>query len=485
MMCHVLFLFVLTILLLNMLLPFTDLVIKVNAASITYSEDFEDDTVGSSPSATWYVYYENNNVDNANVTGARGYGSSKSFDIHASGATAKIHCYFNLTSSNELQNLSFYWYPLTGHQYLRLSLYNKTNGVDGLVIDAYLPHDTEGDSTSILNRDQSTYHDTGLDFTVGEWNYFSIKYNSSTGLVQYSNGSATSSWMGVYNSSAAPIDQIDFFVKTSVTCKLSFDNLSINSGGSSSNLPSPPSDVSATNYIVNFTASGSISGFDGNNRLTFPTANTSDTSGDIVWSNATTYGTITITNDGINQINITWTKGTGATNTIVEVDISSHSPWSIGDGMEIYNGTGTSTIFDYNDDGTVVFTEEKTYYFALFSYNASGYSTAVTTSCTTGNISIDIINIHIEDIGSGSNLIPKQNLTVYEAGSTSGGWTFDAGTGNVSITTANGLPLAPGDSSIAFVIKAIVGKGIASGTYYDAGTQSLDCSIEIKHTTPT
>jgi hypothetical protein len=62
---------------------------------------------------------------------------------------------------------------------------------------------------------------------------------------------------------------------------------------------------------------------------------------------------------GIAQINLSWVKGTGANNTIVERN--TQQTWNRGDGTEIYNNTGTS----YDDTGL---TQNTLYYYQLWSW---------------------------------------------------------------------------------------------------------------------
>jgi len=234
-------------------------------------------------------------------------------------------------------------------------------------------------------------------------------------------------------------------------------------------LPSAPTGATATAYTK---LNCSFSGLDANTRITLPTANTNDTSGDTVWSNETAYGNLTITNDGIQQINLSWTKGTGATNTYIEWNTV--SSWSRGAGTLLYNSTGTSATLTDVPAGA-------TRYFELWSWNASGFSeTYATASATAGNASLSWMNITVPDIGSGTALLPNDNITLYYNASTPPTYT-SLGTfasGYINITTASdGFPFAVGDT-LYFRFKAVW--GIAAqpdGTYYDNNAQTLDCHI--------
>jgi hypothetical protein len=65
----------------------------------------------------------------------------------------------------------------------------------------------------------------------------------------------------------------------------------------------------------------------------------------------------------VNQLHLTWTKGTGANNTYIERNTT--ATWTLGEGTEVYNGT----LAYYNNTGL---TQGTTYYYQLWSYNESG-----------------------------------------------------------------------------------------------------------------
>lgn len=243
-------------------------------------------------------------------------------------------------------------------------------------------------------------------------------------------------------------------------------NITIATGGGGSSYPSPPSGQSATAY-TSFDIS--LSGLDTNTRITFPTANTNDTTGETIWSNETS-----ISNDGIQQVNLSWTKGSGATNTYIRYATSDPGTWTLSTGTELYNGTGTS----YNHQNLNAGTH---YYYALWSWNSGFSETYVTCDAVAGNASVGNLTIHIEDVGSGTSLIPKENFTLY--GNASGSYAslgaFNATTGNITLTsTYAGLPLAIGDK-LYFRFKAVVGPATQpDGTYYDNNAQTLDCYVK-------
>jgi len=233
--------------------------------------------------------------------------------------------------------------------------------------------------------------------------------------------------------------------------------------------PNAPTGATATAY-TKFDIT--LSGYDGNSRFNFSVFNTNDTAGDTTWSNSTTYGIAKITNAGVQQINLSWTKGTGATNTYIEWNTV--SSWSRGAGTLLYNNTGTSAILENIPAGA-------TRYFELWSWNASGFSsTYATTSATAGNASVTNLTIHMEDGGTGNALLPKENITLYGngTGTFASLGAFDATTGNITLTTTYaGLPLAIGDS-LYFEFKSVIGPGAQpNGTYYDKNAETLDCNV--------
>lgn len=75
--------------------------------------------------------------------------------------------------------------------------------------------------------------------------------------------------------------------------------------------------------------------------------------------------------DGITLINLSWVKGSGANNTYIERNLTGVTSWSMGEGLWIYNGTGTY----YVDENLAMTT---TYYYQLWSsinwtYNGTNY----------------------------------------------------------------------------------------------------------------
>lgn len=70
---------------------------------------------------------------------------------------------------------------------------------------------------------------------------------------------------------------------------------------------------------------------------------------------------------GDEQVSLSWSKGSGATSTMVRYSTTSF-PTSISDGTQIYNSTGTNYTHESLTGGT-------TYYYSAWSYTGGGYST--------------------------------------------------------------------------------------------------------------
>jgi len=97
-------------------------------------------------------------------------------------------------------------------------------------------------------------------------------------------------------------------------------------------------------------------------------------------SNSTDYGSdkafltkplapvsITVSIHNLTALNLTWVKGTGANNTVIERNATAVTNWSRGEGTEIYNGTGTTYI-----DSDLLFNVE--YYYQVWSYSEWSYN---------------------------------------------------------------------------------------------------------------
>jgi len=436
---------------------------RASAATVV-SEDFED-------ISDWT---QNGTINLIHSTWTK-HGGSYSVHLKDDNTSAYGSLYQDNTMSEGTCTIDYWVY------------YNSTTTIQGMMMllnhttaDNYklnLRIETNGTLCVNIKDDPSDFNEYyyGTSIPTGTWSHIIVILDSGN-LHAYQDGTET-----INESSAITPD--GEYTKVYVFSSLGdtnivdmyIDDLIITDTAdypSASSLPSAPTGASATAY-TKFDIS--LSGLDANSRITFPTAHTNDTSGAIVWANETSYGVLTISNDGIQQINLTWTKGTGATNTVIRRDTTSHAAWTLTTGSLLANITDNYYNIGSLSPGTH-------YYFALWSWNASGYSESYATcDAIVGNASVTNLTIHIEDVGSGTALVPKENFTLY--GNASGGFvslgSFDATTGNITLTTAYaGLPLAIEDK-LYFEFKAAVGAGAQpDGTYYDANAQTLDCNVK-------
>jgi hypothetical protein len=151
-------------------------------------------------------------------------------------------------------------------------------------------------------------------------------------------------------------------------------------------------------------------------------------------SNSTSYGTdttfltkpfeptnLTATVYSSFQINLTWTKGNGTNNTYIEHNTI--SSWNLGEGVEIYNGTGTN----YEDTGL---TPGTTYYYQAWSYcnegglyqHSDGFDSTYNTTTSPPTVTTnDATNMGTTTVTLNGNLIGNgtENCTVrFEYGKT-------------------------------------------------------------------
>jgi len=437
----------------------------------TYTENFDDDTAGSDPTADWYTFTKRLDTGAvAEVDTTQAHGGTKSLKIYGSG-TVTLDANFTLNASCDIEYLNFWYYPDQAGQ-TTFKFMNSTTGWEFARLILSLSSDGKiyfVDKTNIKVEVASLTIDAWNNITVGPWNY-------TTDMVQIWVGGNSQGWF----EAKKDVSQNQSFDMIQITSPLEtsdcyFDDFELGTmqaltgGGGGPSLPGTPTGATATAY-TKFDIT--LSGYDGNSRFNFSTFNTNDTAGDTAWSNSTSYGIMKATNDGIQQINLTWTKGTGATNTYIEWNTV--SSWSRGAGTLLYNNTGTSATLTDVPAGA-------TRYFEFWSWNASGYSsTYATASATAGNASVTNLTIHMEDGGTGTALLPKENITLYGngTGTFASLGTFDATTGNITLTTTYaGLPLAIGDS-LYFEFKSVIGPGAQpNGTYYDKNAETLDCYV--------
>jgi len=280
---------------------------NVSASSTyTYTEDFSDDSgsfsAGSVPDATWYnstatLLTYTLSTDTVDISTSHAVQGTHTLHIAPNGTVdAREGCAFNLSGGShaiDYFNISLYidQGPST-HNYSHVLLTYDTNKV------CHISFTNTGD---IKVYSDGSWVDTGFDWGKG-WYNISIELNWTDHTQQFTiNSTDVVPWcamatvqsgvtgFGVFGSINsgdvfdAYIDYIEIGSPTQI-------------GGSGTSYPSAPTGASATAYT---TFDISLSGLDANSRITFPTAHTSDTSGDIVWANETSYGVLTVSNDGV------------------------------------------------------------------------------------------------------------------------------------------------------------------------------------------
>ncbi|EMR73653.1 protein of unknown function (DUF2341), partial [Thermoplasmatales archaeon SCGC AB-539-N05] len=116
------------------------------------------------------------------------------------------------------------------------------------------------------------------------------------------------------------------------------------------------------------------------------------------------------------QINLTWTKGTGANNTYIERNTSGVTSWDRGEGIVVYNDTGTN----YED---IDLTPGPTYYYQAWSYTNWTYNSTVfqqysdtyaEANATTNNLP-EISNPYPSNGSTNISVNPTLNITVNDA----------------------------------------------------------------------
>jgi uncharacterized repeat protein (TIGR02543 family) len=123
--------------------------------------------------------------------------------------------------------------------------------------------------------------------------------------------------------------------------------------------------------------------------------------------NATIQGSFHAQTNSSTIIYVTWEKGTGANNTIIEYN-TTHSSWPRGEGFEIYNGSGIN--FEHTN-----LLEGTTYYYQAWGYaswNPQQYSQENSSTGNTTNTLPMITDPVPANESTGISLTPLMNITV-------------------------------------------------------------------------
>ena len=159
----------------------------VVAGTTTYTEGFEDDTVGSNPSSTWYSYQERG-FEYANVQNDQKHGGSQSFRINDSnGGDPTNTSWFNWTANS--YNYVEFWVRANNsdNNDTRIYLYDGSNAwgrVDLItdVNDKSWIHIRNGTGQVDVNQTltNSTWYRVRFDFNYTSDYVYARLYNGST-----------------------------------------------------------------------------------------------------------------------------------------------------------------------------------------------------------------------------------------------------------------------------------------------------------------
>ena len=366
--------------------------------------NWDDEDVGNSSGTSGKIQFTNTNgasywkvASNWSKTG------SNSFLIDAIGGTSTPEGWWNLTESYDYMSEISLWFNFStisaaGSEYY---IYFK-NSTGTTVLSFYIDAIAE-DIFYFINDSAAVELESGINgdirrlvVTHNTGNQMTYKlYNNAGGLVVSKTGYTTGNNTWVNFSSIF----FDYTAEMAGQITMYLDDLNITAGTS-------------TGY-------GSDKTF-----LTKPLVPTSFT--------ATTYNT--------SQINLTWTKGTGADNTYIERNATAVTSWARGAGTEIYNGTGTN----YEDTGLA---SGVTYYYQAWSYTDQltlhqWSDSNASSSNTTETQSSDIVYV---DDNAGAGWYDATHVKTIQEGidnvSSSGTVYIWAGAYNESVTVNKSLTI--------------------------------------------
>ena len=342
--------------------------------------NWDDEDVGNSSGTSGKIQFTNTNdasywkvASNWSKTG------SNSFLIDAIAGTSTPEGWWNLTESYSYMSEISLWFNFSNISASGSEYYIYFKNSTGTTVLSFQIDAIAEDVFRFINDSVGVELESGINgdirrlvVTHNTGNQMTYKlYNNAGGLVVSKTGYTTGNNTWVNFSSIF----FDYTEEMAGRITMYLDDLNITAGTS-------------TGY-------GSDKTF-----LTKPLAPTSFT--------ATSYNT--------SQINLTWTKGTGADNTYIERNATGITTWARGAGTEIYNGTSTN----YEDTGLA---SGVTYYYQAWSYtdqltlhqwsdsNASGTTTtqgAIDTEVSPSTWAAGNINI-------GTSV--TENFTFYQNGS--------------------------------------------------------------------
>lgn len=318
----------------------------------TFSEDYEDDNIGSYPTDTWYSTYIIP-FGEQKVTGDEALSGSKSqnFSKIASIGSGRFYYNFTIESNYTYVNFSFYIYNDT-HEETGVEI----GGCSMISARIFIPEHQQDHNIITAYISAGVYVNTTLGFKNETWQNISIVHNFTTNKFSVINDSgAQSIWYNFYNSATS--DNISFMRILSSYNEdqaMYFDNLNVEHAGANSppvnTIPIPTN--GATGEDLNPTLSIDISDADSNTMNQTFWTNASGTwtaigynnnSGDATVSNSTTcfpsYSTKYWWNSSVEDGNGNWDNDTYYFTTKDEWSGSWSEGWDISNSHSC-SGTG-------------------------------------------------------------------------------------------------------------------------------------------------
>jgi len=307
-------------------------------SNYTYTENFDTDTTGAitlspdNPSENWYNlssegvgYSLNTSVVNVSTSVYQG---TKSLFVGTGTDPEREGVSFNFTNSS-IDYIKFSVYPTvdTGDHVINFFLANGSTKAIHIAFNAGYP--------AIQIREGAVNTDLLNPYTANTWYNFSVSINWTTHKTGVVLNGVDKGWFDFRDISANSVNAFVIIGDDTTNLNSYIDSIEIGSptqlySGGVSSYPSPPTSFTATAY------------------------------------NET-------------QINLTWVKGTGATNTIIRYATADPGTWTLSTGTLLYNGTGTSATHTGLSAGDHI-------WYAAWSWNSTGYSqTYVTADNTTVN----------------------------------------------------------------------------------------------------
>lgn len=435
----------------------------------SFEENFEDDTPGQNPSETWYTFTELEGPNNGHVVNENNATWTHTFKVDTGAANDLVYTGVMNFTSGAYARFTLNWrVDTTGSNYhSNIYLQNGSTRIAGVC--------NEGGNNLKVFSDGAKQTVTGFSFQSDTWYYIIIDFNWTDGTYHLMVDYADYGWYAFYESEEN-FDRIYFAESSGIkkgtfwTDNIQFLNVSVNVRTNES------TGVEETNATMHGYLESTLSGtytvrFQYGTTTSYgsTTTNQNKNAGDEFnidqtgLSPGTTYhyrayaanGTAELygfdrtfttkpnppsnfyvnTTDGT-TISLNWTKGTGATNTVVSRNASGAAapPAAPDDGTIIYNSTGTM----YTDTSRIPCVN---YSYAIWSWTASysdnnqtGYNITLPGIPTgiTGDVLDGTTNISWTKGTNTDNTLIRKKLGSYPTGVTDGTLLYN-NTGTYSI----------------------------------------------------